>query len=63
MITNQIIFIRHGEKNKDDNINLSDIGKIRAQELVKFFKNNINKNILVPNNASDPYVCSNETKS
>jgi broad specificity phosphatase PhoE len=35
----QIIFIRHGEKTKDDPINLSNSGKLRANELVSYFQN------------------------
>jgi len=42
----QIIFIRHGEKTKKDPINLSNKGFERARELVSFFINNTNYELL-----------------
>ena len=33
----QIIFIRHGEKTNDDDVNLSPVGQVRAMELPNYF--------------------------
>ena len=42
------IFIRHGEKSKKDNINLSEIGFIRRNNLPEFFTKKKNINIKIP---------------
>ena len=42
------IFIRHGEKSKNDNIHLSRVGYVRRNELPHFFKNQKNKHINIP---------------
>lgn len=42
------IFIRHGEKSKYDNINLSDIGFVRRNHLPNFFINKKNVNLNIP---------------
>lgn len=42
----QIIFIRHGEKTKRDDVNLSPLGYKRAEKLVEYFINS--KSIPIP---------------
>ena len=44
----QLIFIRHAEKNNKDLVNLSKQGVSRAKELTRFFINQINYKIEIP---------------
>lgn len=43
-----IILIRHAEKSKNDDVNLSRSGYVRRNELAQFFKNRYNKNLKDP---------------
>jgi hypothetical protein len=45
-MASQIIFIRHGEKTKKDDVNLSPLGYKRAEKLVEYFINS--KTLKVP---------------
>ena len=44
----QLIFIRHGEKTKEDAVHLSDRGVVRSHELVAFFAGRANPSIDKP---------------
>lgn len=48
MKESQIIFIRHGEKTKEDPVHLSNTGAIRAKHIAQFFEYNEDSTIQRP---------------